>query len=231
MDPHPKSQTRTNISHRTIKLTHTDPVKRLKEFCKQGKYYHQIKWDKYANGFMFECEVTYNLGRNKRKVLAKEVRWIETDNLTEGQRVIAAILLDRLGLGVAEEEEEENENLEHTKYDNSDILKDEECQFPSQDFTKASMEAVTGVLNHVCQQMDSNDGDKDPFLGMAGNFLKQMTTIISHENNREDNQCDSSSSSSWADMAQESAGKSWADMVQEKSESKTWASVATNLNQ
>ena len=208
MDTRPKTQPRTNISHRIIKLTHTDPVKRLKEFCKQGKYYHQIKWDKYANGFMFECDVTYNLGRNKRRVLVKEVRWVETDNLTEGQRVIAAILLDRLGLGVTDEEE--NENLEN---DNSDI-KDE--NWHSQDFTKASMEVVTGVLNHVCQQMDDNEGDKDPFLGVAGSFLKQMTTIISQENGWGDNQGSSTS---------------WADMCQERCEPKSCEAVATKLQQ
>ena len=215
MDPEKKSQAqaRPNISSRSIKLTHTDPIKRLKKFCKAGKYYHQIKWDKYANGFMFECEVAYNLGRhghNRRRVLIKEVRWVETDNLIEGQRVIAAILLDNIGLGVPNgfsDEEESDEEL------------------PSEDFAKASMKAVTGVLNHVSQQLDNEEGNKDPLLSMAGGLIKQMTTMMSQENTQETNQ-----STSWADMCQSNQSTSWANMCQDagqetSQEIKSWSDI------
>jgi len=246
MDPEKKFQPRPNISSRTIKLTHSDPIKRLKEFCKQGKYYHQIKWDKFANGFMIECEVFYNLGsygHNKRRVLTKEVRWVEKDDLLESKRVIAAILLDNLGVGVSDDSEN-NEEIEE------DV---------SQDFAKA----VTGVLNQVSQQLDNEEGDTDPILSMAGGLIKQMTTMMTEENTEDDleqsentqeekrreyeyipgetTQC---KPESWADISQNMSGgksnESWADMCQneqlspfnwgdavcQESTQKSWADIA-----
>lgn len=258
MDPEKKvsTQARPNISSRSIKLTHTDPIKRLKEFCKAGKYYHHIKWDKFANGFMFECEVVYNLGRyghNRRRVLVKEVRWVETDNLIEGQRVIAAILLDNLGLGVPDDGECEGE---------------EEIEDISQDFTKA----VTGVLNQVSQQLDNEEGDKDPLLSMAGGLIKQMTTMMNQEDIQEEEVCKETSqetnstdirppglsaphvcqgdqktkpTDSWADMCQAQIPigswgdicqgiqetklrESWGDMCQEPGKCiKSWSDIAS----
>nr|QBK86034.1 MAG: hypothetical protein LCMAC101_06290 [Marseillevirus LCMAC101] len=215
MDPEKKSQfqARSNISSRSIKLTHSDPIKRLREFCRAGKYYHQIKWDKYANGFMFECEVTYNLGRhNKRRVLVKEVRWVETTDLTEGQRVISAILLDNLGLGVSDDGDEENDE-----------------EIPTQEFAKASMKAVTGVLNQVSQQIDNEDGDiKDPLLSMAGGLIKHMTTMMSQETDQETSQ--KTKSESWADQSigdgQETKSESGAG--RETKPSASWADMMCN---
>ena len=192
MNSNTKSQVRDDISSHTIKLTHTDPIKRLKEFCKQGKYFHQINWDRYANGFMFNCEITYNFGRHgysKRRVLAREARWVETDDLMEGKRVIAAILLDNIGLGVSEglsdeeKEEEKEETLQH-------------------DFTTASMEAVAGVLNQVSQQLDCEEESKDPILSMAGGLIKQMTTMISQDDSKESKEesKESQKLESWADI-------------------------------
>ncbi len=242
MDPEKKFQSRSNISSRSIKLTHSDPIKRLKEFCRAGKYYHQIKWDKYANGFMFECEVTYNLGRhghNRRRVLIKEVRWVETDNLIEGQRVIAAILLDNIGLGVPGGFSDEEESDE---------------EFPSEDFAKASMKAVTGVLNHVSQQLDNEGGNKDPLLSMAGGLIKQMTTMIiqettqeettQEETTQEETTQETKQSTSWADMSLNACQEldkrgdsfqdtreitSWADMNRKTGqEIKSWSNIVSD---
>ena len=236
MDPEKKIQSRPNISSRSIKLTHSDPVKRLKEFCKKGKYYHQIKWDKYANGFMLECEVSYNLGRHghKRRVLAKEARWVETDNLIEGQRVIAAILLDNLGLGILDDcEENEDVPLQGVS---------------PQDFTEVSIKAVTGVLNQVSQQLDNEEGNKDPLLSMAGGLIKQMTTMMSDtqeesentqeesENTQEEseNTQDTKSIDNWGDICAQAAKSvgNWGDICQDASppdnqEIKSWADIAS----
>ncbi len=225
MDPEKKSQqsqARPNISSRSIKLTHTDPIKRLKEFCRAGKYYHQIKWDKYANGFMFECEVSYNLGRyghNRRRVLVKEVRWVETDNLIEGQRVIAAILLDNLGLGVPDDSEEIDEIV--------DI---------SQDFTKASMKAVTGVLNQVSQQLDNEEGDKDPLLSMAGGLIKQMTTMMTQEDTQEEDICkETSQETSPTDIRQgdkeTKLADKWADICPGNLSTGNWADMCQGIQE
>ncbi len=85
---------------RCIKLTKMDPVERLKELCKQGKYRYNITWDKYENGFMCECEIHYFLSRKRSKTLKKEVCWVETRDLRIAQRTVVATLLDNIGLGV-----------------------------------------------------------------------------------------------------------------------------------
>lgn len=258
MDPEKKPSThpRPNISSRTIKLTHSDPVKRLKEFCKQGKYYHHMKWDKFANGYMVECEVAYNLGRYghiRRRILTKEARWVETGDLLEAQRVVAAVLLDNLGVGISEDGEE-NEIQEEIEED------------VSQNFAKASMKAVTGVLNQVTQQLDNNEeGDKDPLLSMAGGLIKQMTTMMTEENIQDETQecsarneqtentpkeksegyeyipdevtqnnspksradmSENTSIASWADVLDSSTGN-WGDMMVEETTRKSWADIAS----
>lgn len=93
------------ISNCKIELTETDPLERLKEFCKQGKYHYQINWDHFVNGFMCECIVYYQMKRKSHKMLKKEVFWIETRDLMKAKKTIAAIMLESLGLGLENSED------------------------------------------------------------------------------------------------------------------------------
>lgn len=114
----------TLVKDISINLTHEDPVERLKEFCELGKYIFHWNWDKFSTGVMCELEISYQLDANsrskgdRRKILAKESRYISSTegDLAHAQKVVAAILLDRLGLGVpaqndvSEEEGSRGEN-------------------------------------------------------------------------------------------------------------------------
>ncbi len=95
-----KSERSSITSSRKIELTENDPLKRLKEFCSQGKYHFKINWDRFNNGFVCECTVYYNLKRKSVRPLKKEVYWVETNDLQEAKKTIAAIFLDGIGLGV-----------------------------------------------------------------------------------------------------------------------------------
>lgn len=99
-----------NIAGMTINLTEEDPLDRLEELAKQGDYTYHFSWDNFKNGFMCELELSYYLDLRKKtskKLLCKEARFVEGSDLYHAKKVVAAILVDRLGLGVPETEEPE----------------------------------------------------------------------------------------------------------------------------
>ena len=89
------------VEDRTINLIEIEPLLRLKELCNQGKYTYKINWDRFQNGFMCECILYYDM-KKRTKVLKKEVFWVETQDLRIAKQTIAAIMLERIGLGVEE---------------------------------------------------------------------------------------------------------------------------------
>lgn len=126
----PTTSRASSIATQNISLTFQDPIERLKQFCEQGKYTFHWNWDRFASGIVCEVEISYQLdsvkkGSDRRKVLTREARYIpntESDsdnsasenfksrNLLYAQRVLAAIVLDRLGLGVPAEDSEPRED-------------------------------------------------------------------------------------------------------------------------
>ncbi len=125
----------TLVKEISINLTHEDPVERLKEFCELGKYIFHWNWDKFLTGVMCELEISYQLDANsrskgdRRKILAKESRYISSaeGDLTHAQKVVAAILLDRLGLGVPAQNdvsEEEDSRGENSKGNSPEVRAD-----------------------------------------------------------------------------------------------------------
>lgn len=102
---------RTNlIGERTINLTQTNPILRLKELCTQGKYRYEIHHDRFKNGYMMVCDLYYiSRPGNMRYTVMRQAQFIKTDSLSNATSVIAAILLDLIGLGDDEEEETEND--------------------------------------------------------------------------------------------------------------------------
>ena len=90
------------ISARTINLVQTNPLKRLRELCKQGKYSYKFKWDKFNNGMMMKCELYYNK-KNRKYITCQETQFIFTTNVSEAQEIISAVLLHSIGLGVEED--------------------------------------------------------------------------------------------------------------------------------
>lgn len=95
----------TAISTTRIALTEELPILRLKQLCKQGLYSYRMIWDRFANGYMITCEVSYYVAR-KRRTLTKEVQWVETSDLHIAQNTVAAVLIHRLNLGTEAEDEE-----------------------------------------------------------------------------------------------------------------------------
>lgn len=131
------------IATRTINLTETDPVQRLRELCRQGKYRYRMGWDRFQNGIMIDCEFWYFFGRKRRQVLAREVQFVSTTDVSEAQRIIAAIFLQNIGLGV------ETEDVECSESDPE--FEGSECSEPqatplAEDLVKLGMRAVNDLI-------------------------------------------------------------------------------------
>lgn len=105
----PKNQTvRSSRSNNLeIKLTTSDPLDRLKEFCNQGNYVYHFNWDKFKTGVMCELEISYQIG-DKKKTLTKEVRYVPGNDIKYARKVVSAILLERIGLSLTEDTENDN---------------------------------------------------------------------------------------------------------------------------
>jgi hypothetical protein len=95
----------SRISNRDIALTEEEPLERLKQLCNQGYYKYHYTWDTFQNGIMCELELTYTLSpQSSRRSLIKETRFVEGNDLGYAKKVLAAVLIERLGLGVVEQE-------------------------------------------------------------------------------------------------------------------------------
>jgi hypothetical protein len=108
------STRQSQICDKNIILTKEDPIERLKEFCQQGIYTYRFVYDKFLNGIMTEMEICYRFGTKKgvqKKTLIKEARFVQTKDVTYAQKVISAIILDKLGLGVEVEDGEDNADM------------------------------------------------------------------------------------------------------------------------
>jgi hypothetical protein len=120
---HRPSSRASKLAHRKIDLTHTDPLERLQQLARQGVYNYVFRWDKFENGVMCTIELYYQLNASfaSRKEVDQVSRFVSSsefegrnldaeapqkefsDALLEyAQKQVAAILLDRLGLGVEE---------------------------------------------------------------------------------------------------------------------------------
>lgn len=87
----------------SIDLRSSDPFARLKELCSQGRYRYSFTWDRFLNGVMIQCEVYY-FAQRQRFLLTREARFVPTTDISQAKKVISAILLENLGLGMSEEE-------------------------------------------------------------------------------------------------------------------------------
>lgn len=89
----------SQIQNCSIVLTEKEPLARLKQLCRQGKYRFQFSWDRFQNGHMCECQIYYSTSkRGRREQLIKVAQFVETDSHVEAQRVVAEIILSDLGL-------------------------------------------------------------------------------------------------------------------------------------
>ncbi len=147
-----------------LNLIQSDPLKRLGELCKKGGYYYHMSWDVFSNGIMMECTLFHSRGRY---ILCKEVRFVKNPkNITEAKKVVSAILLDNMGLGMEDCEEdfshEEEENLVfQTKFGpfakesqkGGEKEKEEDVyEDAAKDVTRMGMSFMTNVLSEICQK-------------------------------------------------------------------------------
>ena len=182
------------IANCKIDLTETDPLKRLKEFCRQGRYIHKMTWDKFSNGFMIECEIMYNIKNNRRRTLIKEVRYITTDDLQYAKKVISAITIERLGLSPLDmEEDNEENNVDEKTEDSLENLKNTSIKMAS---------SLFGSLSN-------KDSSNKPLFTFADNLIKQMAEGMTEDSKEEDK----SENMTWDDVYTGDSKKSWADIV------------------
>lgn len=141
------AQRPAKIADRVIDLTHEDPLERLKQFCSQGQYRFHFKWDKFANGIMCELEITYQLGHPEtpKRLLVKEARFVGGEDIEHAKKVVAAVLLERLGLGVQPTEEENA---------------DDEISEKMQEMAAKSLDFTMTALNGMFSSMANSGSEK-----------------------------------------------------------------------
>lgn len=102
-----------DVLDRSIVLTREDPLERLEQLCEQGLYSYGFHHDEFQNGVL--CALKLKIGKGGQTI-AKEARFIKklaaNDNegessLMRAKKTVAAILLDKLDLGVVFEPEKE----------------------------------------------------------------------------------------------------------------------------
>ncbi len=153
-----------------INLTATDPLERLEEFCKQGKYEFAFGWDKFNSGVMCELSIFYELCNNRatdivipatRKLLIKEVRYVKTidpDSVNYAKKVTAAILLERLGLSPLE-----------APLENED-------QLPEKMEEQSPVDIVTESIQNLIKENTNFLADSSPLenMSMITDFFRDM---------------------------------------------------------
>lgn len=96
--------TRTNLLREVdLTLTQTNPLRRLQELCKAGRYTYHFKWDKFANGMMMTCLISYRLGSAGEEELIRRACFVRTHEPEEGKNVVASCILQSLDLAPTED--------------------------------------------------------------------------------------------------------------------------------
>ena len=164
----PKMNNRRGTS---LNLVQSDPLKRLGELCKKGGYYYNMSWDIFSNGIMMECTMFHIRGRY---VLYREVRFVENPkNITGAKKVISAILLDNIGLGMEEDISHEEEEIPYkihplsTESQNESEEGEDIYEDAAKDVTRMGINFLAGVLSEVSQK-NSDLGSKIPEDAMQG---------------------------------------------------------------
>lgn len=149
--PYYKNYT-SDRTRETLVLYENDPIKRLGELCKKGRYYYSMRWDKFTNGFLMECSLYRD--RSRRNLFYREVRFVENpSNINDAKRVVSAILLDNIGLGVKEE-------MDCTSHISDDIEPPSvEERKPVENMTKLGMKILPAVLEKVCRTNPGFSGE------------------------------------------------------------------------
>lgn len=157
-----KSRSMSNLN-----LFQVDPLKRLGEFCKKGGYYYNMRWDNFSNGVMMICQIFHS---RRRDMLCREVRFIENPkSITEAKKVISAILLQNIGLGVSEEQVD---NFESSKtFSESSSQKEEQEDLYkgiTGDMGKMGMDILSKVLSDMNKSIKT-----EPIPGGGCNEFKE----------------------------------------------------------
>lgn len=80
-----------------LKLTETDPFKRLREFCYKGRYKYRFYWNKFSNGILCQCVISSRRGI-RWNILTSEVMFVNTADVFHAQKAVSNSLLSRIGL-------------------------------------------------------------------------------------------------------------------------------------
>ncbi len=147
------------ISDKSIQLTEMNPLDRLKELCRQGKYRYNITWDAFKNGFMCECELFYFLTKRRRQTLKRWTCWVETSDLREAQCTVVAGLLDEMGLGVDSNDDDSGGKTtgDSTSSENS---VDKDFDNIKDDIVRIGMKMATGIFSKAAENVNLDDLDK-----------------------------------------------------------------------
>ena len=165
-----------------INLTATDPIDRIKEFCNQGNYIFHYNWDKFKTGVMCELEITYQLG-DKRVGLTKEVRYIQTDDVRHAQRIVSAILLERIGLAVEESIPVSQESISDLFEENRNKLEQlfhadaADGNSELQNFALTALGNLMGKVNDMMEEEQSTS--ESPVLLESNNYSSQSILTAS----------------------------------------------------
>lgn len=102
-----------------LRLTETNPKKRLKELELQSPIRAHFKRYEFSNGFLCTCSLLWNAGgfsRNRKfDPFLTRCMFVQTDNIDEAENVVCAHLLNDMGLSIDDRSDEEQ--LESASHD------------------------------------------------------------------------------------------------------------------
>lgn len=127
-------------------LTKENPLERLEEFCSPS-YVYNFTFKQLGEGVLCRLEV------DLQEYYLDEVRYVNTKDFDYAKNVVAAVLLERIGLGVPQPEETpvvEQENVAE-----QDPVNVEE-NFAEEAFRKI-ISLTTGVLNDMASTFDTSE--------------------------------------------------------------------------
>lgn len=134
-----------SISDRSVILTHEDPLERLEQLCEQGIYSYGFHHDEFRNGVM--CSLKLKIGKGGQTIIkeARFIKMLSTDDsegetlLVRAKKTVAAILLDKLDLGVVESDKQSEE----------ETLAEEDVEIKFQEMASKGLNVMFEALNKV----------------------------------------------------------------------------------
>lgn len=135
------------ITLRTMTLTSKDPCERVRQFCDSMPYSNPgYNTEMFQNGILCRLTIwrTYELGKSTEYL--REVRFVEGNDREYAKKVVAAVLLERIGLGVKQDQDSLRDFIDESGARLCNILNSD---ISIEDLTSTAMDNLRNLATEV----------------------------------------------------------------------------------